>query len=167
MIRNNSNNFSVDWGTPSKMDGVLHIIRYTHDAVYHPFSWVYLHALKNYYSFLIMTLTQVIGMCTLWLSLWRYDLGSRSWHTLGSWTIIMWNIIHIQHGSQEFWFGYRFLVCVHCGLDLGDMTLCQGHDAPFGHGQCCEISRWQWRVIAPTQILVMCALWPWPWRYDL
>ena len=26
---------------------------------------------------------------------------------------------------------------------------------------------WQWGVMARTQISSMCALWPWPWRYDL
>ena len=36
--------------------------------------------------------------------------------------------------------GHGILVCVHCVLDLGDMTLGQGHDKPFGHGQqLCEI----------------------------
>ena len=34
----------------------------------------------------------------------------------------------------------RFWVCVHYDLDLGDMTLGQGHDTPLGHGQqLCEI----------------------------
>ena len=29
---------------------------------------------------------------------------------------------------------------MHCDLDLGDMTLGQGHDTPLGHGQqLCEI----------------------------
>ena len=49
------------------------------------------------------------------------DLGLRSWHTLGSWTTIAWNIILIQHGSKEKLPGHRFLVCVHCDLD--NMTL--------------------------------------------
>ena len=26
-------------------------------------------------------------------------------------------------------------ICVHCDLDLGDMTLGQCHDTPLGHGQ--------------------------------
>ena len=26
---------------------------------------------------------------------------------------------------------------------------------------------WQWGVLARTRISSMCALWPWPWRYDL
>ena len=38
------------------------------------------------------------------------------------------------------WPRHEFLVCVHCDIDLGDMTLGQGHDTPFGHGQqLCEI----------------------------
>ena len=43
--------------------------------------------------------------------------------TFGSWTTIVWNIIQIQHGSEELWPGHTYFV--------------------------------------------MCALWPWPWRYDL
>ena len=36
--------------------------------------------------------------------------------------------------------GHSCPVCVHCDLDLGDMTLGQGHDTPLGHGQqLCEI----------------------------
>ena len=26
---------------------------------------------------------------------------------------------------------------------------------------------WKWGVMAQTRILGICALWPWPWRYDL
>ena len=47
----------------------------------------------------------------------------------------MYNIIQIQHGSEELWPRHRFGVCVHCDLDLGDITLAQGHDTPLGHGQ--------------------------------
>ena len=87
----------------------------------------------------VMARTQI-----LWPWPWRYDLGSRSWHTLGSWTTIAWNIIQIQLGSEELWPGHRFPVCVHCDLgsrsqhryfDLGEMILGQGHDTPLGHGQ--------------------------------
>ena len=39
---------------------------------------------------------------------WRYDLGSRSWHTLESWTTIVWNIIQIKHGSEELWPGHTY-----------------------------------------------------------
>ena len=37
-----------------------------------------------------------VWVCTQWP--WRYDLGSRSWHTLESWITIVCNI-QIQHGS--------------------------------------------------------------------
>ena len=141
----------------------------------------------------------------------------------------MWNIIQIQLCSEELWPWHRFWVCVHCDLDIRDMTFGQGYNTPLGHGQqVCEIlSRsnlavrsygldtdfgnvstvtltmelwpwvktltleiwawvkvmthpWvmdkcvkypdptlQWGVMARAQILGMCALWPWPWRYYL
>ena len=71
---------------------------------------------------------------------WRYNLGSRSWHTLRLWTTIVWNIIQIQLGTEELWPGHEFLVFVHYDLDLRDITWGQGHDTPLGHGQqLCEI----------------------------
>ena len=30
---------------------------------------------------------------------------------------------------------HGFLICVHCDLDLGDMTLGQGQDKPLSNGQ--------------------------------
>ena len=54
--------------------------------------------------------------------------------------------------------GYGFWVCVHCDLDLGDMILGQGYYPD---------PTWQWGVLARTRISSICALWPWPWRYDL
>ena len=69
-----------------------------------------------------------------------YDHGSRSLHTLGSWTTIVRYIIQIQHCRKELWTGKRCWVCVHCDLDLGDVTLVQCHNTPLGHGhQFCEI----------------------------
>ena len=68
----------------------------------------------------VLARTRILGMCALWPWPWRYDLGSKSWHILGSWTTIVWNIIQIQHGSEEFWPGHGFWVCVpifaHFGL---------------------------------------------------
>ena len=88
----------------------------------------------------VMARTRISSICALWPWHWRYDLGSRSWHFLGSWTTIVWNIIHIKHGSQELWPGHGFPVYVHCDLDIGDMTLGQGHDTPLSQGQqLCEI----------------------------
>ena len=52
----------------------------------------------------------------------------------------MLNIIQIQHDSAELWPGHRFWVCVHCDLDIRDMTLGQDHDTSMCHGQqVCEI----------------------------
>ena len=94
-----------------------------------------------------MAWTWILGMCALWLWSLRYDLGSRSWHNLGSWTTMnqMLNIIQIQHCSEEMWPGHGFWLYVHCNLDLGDMTLAQGHDTLLGHGQqvCVILSRYK------------------------
>ena len=47
----------------------------------------------------------------------------------------------------------QFWVCVHCDLDLGDMTLGQGHGTQLGHGQqLCEIlSRSHLAVMSNSQ----------------
>ena len=103
----------------------------------------------------VMARTWISGMCALWP--WRYNLESRPWHALESWITIVWNIIQIELGSEELWPGHGFLVCVHCDLDLGDMTLGHCHDTPFGHGQeLCEIlsrSNSALRIMARTRIL--------------
>ena len=90
------------------------------------------------------------------------DLGSRSWHTLGSWTTIVWNI-QIQLGSEELWPGHRFMVCEHCDLDLGDETLGQLVTHPWVMDNNCvkyPDPTWQWGFV--TQIF---GKWPWSWRY--
>ena len=124
-----------------------------------------------------MTRTRIFGIhvCAPWPWPKRYDLGSRSWHTLGSWTTIVWNIIKIQLGSEELWHGHRFWVCVHCDLDLGDMTLGQDHDTPLGREQqfCAILSRSKFAVrsygldLDFRYMYRICALWPWPKRHDL
>ena len=38
-------------------------------------------------------------------------------------------------GSEELWPRHRLLVCVHCDLDISNMTVGQAHDTPLGHGQ--------------------------------
>ena len=115
-------------------------------------------------------------VCTvsLTLELWPWV---KAWPTLKSWTTIMWNIIQIQHGSEELWPRHGFCVQVHCDLGLGDMTLSQGHDTPFGHGQQL------WEILSRSNVAVksydpVCTLtltlevWPWvkvmthPWVMD-
>ena len=78
--------------------------------------------------------TRISCVCVLWPLPQGYDLGSRTWHTIGLSTTIVWNIIRIQLGSEELWPGHRFWGRVHCDLDLGDMTLGQGPKQ-----QLCEI----------------------------
>ena len=51
----------------------------------------------------VMALTRILGMCALWPRPWRYDIGSRSWHTLGSWTTIVWNIIQMEQVGTKLW----------------------------------------------------------------
>ena len=53
---------------------------------------------------------------------------------------IVWNIIQIQHGTEELWHGHRCCVCVRCTLGVGNMTMGEEHETPLGHGQqLCEI----------------------------
>ena len=118
-----------------------------------------------------MAQTWILCISALWPWPWKYDLESRSWHTLGSWTTIVWNIIQIQHGSEELWPGHRLWVCVHCDLNLGGMTLGQEYDTPSvmdkNYVKYYPDLTWQRGVISWTRILSMCALWPWPRRYKL
>ena len=120
----------------------------------------------------VMARTRISSMCALWPWPWRYDLGWRLWDTLGSWTTIVWNIIQIQLGSEELWPGHGFQVCVHCDLDLENMTLGQSHDTPLVHGQqLCEIlsrSNLAARSYGPdTDFQYVCTvtltleIWPW------
>ena len=45
-----------------------------------------------------------------------------------------------KHDSQELWPEHRFWICVHCDLDLGDMTLFQGYMThPWAMDNSCEI----------------------------
>ena len=46
----------------------------------------------------VMARTGILGVCAL--GPWRYNLGSRSWHTLGSWTATVWNTIQIEQGGN-------------------------------------------------------------------
>ena len=120
----------------------------------------------------VMGRTRNFGMCALWPWPWRYDLRSRSWHILESWTTIVWNIIQIKLGTAELWPRHRFSVYVYCYLDLGDMTLGQGHDTLLGNGQqLCEIlsrSNFATRSYCPDMdfwyvctLTLTLEIWPW------
>ena len=106
----------------------------------------------------------VLGMCALWPWPWRYVLGSRSWHTLGSWITIVWNIIQIQLGID---FGY---VCtVTLTLEIWPWIKVMTHHW-VRNNKCVKYypdPTWQSGVMVRTRIFGMCTLWPWPWRYNL
>ena len=65
--------------------------------------------------------------------------------------VILWVYYNIPFVFSLFWHfstfettlfgeGSVMRICVHYDLELGDMTLGQGHDAPLSHGQqLCEI----------------------------
>ena len=53
---------------------------------------------------------------------------------------MVYNIIKIEHDSEELRPRHHFRVCMQCNLDVRYMTLGHGHDTPLGHGQqLCEI----------------------------
>jgi hypothetical protein len=67
------------------------------------------------------------------------DLGSRSWHFLGSSVTILWNI-PIHAFSEKLWPGQCLNHYEHSDFDLLPITLNQGHDTSLGPGQqSCEI----------------------------
>ena len=54
----------------------------------------------------VMARTRIFGMCALWHWPWKYEIGWRSWHTLWSWTTIVWNIFQIRQGGEKLWPGH-------------------------------------------------------------
>ena len=118
----------------------------------------------------VMARTRILGMCAVWPWPWRYDIGSRSWHTFGSWTTIVWNIIQIKLGSGELWLWILGM----CALwpwplryDLGSRSWHTLWSRSWHTLKYYLDPTWQWGVIARTRIFGMCVLWLWPWRYDL
>jgi hypothetical protein len=100
---------------------------------------------KNNWSFIVKTIFSS-GIC--WFSykviLWPWpftnDLGSRSWHFLGSSVTILWNIIPIHVFSENLWPGQCFNHYEHSDHNLWPITLDQGHDTSLGpRQQSCEI----------------------------
>ena len=118
-----------------------------------PWPWIYALGLRSWHTLgswttIVWNIIQIqhsseelwprhtiFGMCTLWPWPWRYDLRSSiprceqtdkqtGWF-LWSWTIVVWNIIQIQHGSEKLWLGHWFLVCVHGDHDLSVMAFGQ------------------------------------------
>ena len=114
-----------------------------------------------------MAQIRISCMCTLWPWPWRCDLWWRSWHTLGSWTTIVWNI-QIQHGSEELWpwHGFRYVCTMTLTFQVWPWVKVRTHPWIMNNNCVKYLGlTWQWGVMAQTQILGMRALWP--WRYDL
>ena len=120
---------------------------------------------------------RIFGMCVLWPWPWKFDFGSRSWHTLGPWTTIVWNIIQIQHSSEELWPGHGYLgMCA-----LWPWPWRYDLESRSWHWRL-RHTLWSWATIVWNIIKIqhsseelwpgheisgMCALWPWPWTYYL
>ena len=121
----------------------------------------------------VLAKIQISGYaCTVTLTLEVWPRVKVMTHPLSQWTTTVWNIIQIQHGSEELWSGYKFGVCLHCDLGLGryDLGSKSWHTIEPCDNNCVKYypdPTWQRGVMARTRILGMCALWPWPWRYDL
>ena len=71
--------------------------------------------------------------------------------TPGSWTTIVWSIIRERQWSRN-----KFLPCVN--LDLGVIICFVWNVIKSQYGS---------EELNPRHGLGVCALWPWPWRYDL
>ena len=69
--------------------------------------------------------------CTVTLTLEIWPLVKVMTHQRA---ISVWNNIQIHVGSEELWPRHKFSVCVHCDLNLGDITLGQCHDTTLSHG---------------------------------
>ena len=109
-------------------------------------------------------------MCALWPWSWRQDLRSRSWHTLGSWTTIVWNIIQIKHCSRSYGpddFGYVCTVTFTLEIWPWDKVMTY----PWVKNNKCvkyyQEPTLQCRCTVQTWIFGIWALWPWHLRYDL
>ena len=112
----------------------------------------------------VMARIRISGMCALWPWPWRYDLGS---HTLEIWTTISRSNMAMRSYGPDRDFGY---VCT-VTLTLEIWHRVKVMTRPWVMDNMCvkyyPNSTWQWGVMAGTQIFGMCALWPWPWGYDL
>ena len=74
--------------------------------------WVTDNNRVNYYptwQLVVMAQIRISGTYVLWPWPWRHYLQSRPWHTLGSWTSIVWNIrstMAVRSYGPDTYFGY-------------------------------------------------------------
>ena len=118
------------------------------------------------WQYRVMANTSILGMCTLWPWPWRYDLAFRSWHTLVSWTTIVWSNIKILHAKRSYGLDtdLRYMCTVTLTLEIWPWIKVMTH--PWVMDKHCvkyyPDPTWQWGVIARTRIWSMCVLRPWP-----
>ena len=73
-----------------------------------------LHYIKRYEEYCVKN---IFWLCALW----RYDLGLRLRHILGSQSTTGWMFLPIQINNGKLLLGSKIWLCVHCDLD--NMTL--------------------------------------------
>ena len=118
---------------------------------------------------------RISDMCALWPWPWRYDLGSRTWQTLESWTticeILFRSNMAVRSYGPDMDFGNVCTMTLTSEIWPWVMTKVKVKTHPWVTENNCvkyySDQTWQWGVMAQTRIFGMCALWPWPWRYDL
>ena len=118
-----------------------------------------------------MTWIQISGICAMWPWPCRYDLGSRSWHTLESWDKLLCEIlsrsnISVRSYGPDTEFGYMCTVT----LTLEIWPWLKVMTWPWVMDNNCvkyyPDQTWQWGVVAWTQIFwyvgtVTLEVWPW------
>ena len=138
-----------------------------HDNKWVKYKWVKYYPDPTWQRW-VLARTRIFGICALWP--WRYDLESRSWHTLVSWITIVWNIIQIQLGSWPQWTEWDTTRCP-CNWkvchDLNPRSYLQGQ------GHSAHIPKIRVRAVILTAKLDLdsvshiCCPWPkgvsWPW----
>ena len=120
----------------------------------------------------VMAQTQILGMCTLWPWPWRYWVNS--WQAL---RVNGQQLCEILSRSNMAVRSYgpdtelRYVCTVTLTLDvwLWIKVLMYPWDMDNNCVNFFPDRTWQWGVMAWTGILDMwmCALWTWPWSYDL
>ena len=116
----------------------------------------------------VIICTWTSAMFTLWH--WKHDLVSGSCNRLRHNLINGQQLCYVSSKSKFQVKKNMDIPCVY--RDLEDRTLGQGHDTAFGSWTTNYVKyrpyqTYQWKVTAWTWMLAMCALWPWPWIYDL
>ena len=111
-----------------------------------------------------MGLTWILVMCVLWPWPCKYDLGSGSWHALGSWTTIVCELLSrsnltVRSYGPDTDLGYASTLTF--TLEIWPWSKVMAHPWVMDDYSMKYYSDpiWQWEVMVWTRILGMCALW--------